>query len=361
MKNIILILTLIVIAFFCNAQKIEYLELNNKSTNATIAECDSVLNLQYYQKGDKINLSWDVPGQVGLSHSGEYDNNGVGAGTGLTVGHKFEPEDLIDYVGYSVIKISFVPLRNIGTFTVKVWKETNEVLEIVASQPITRVIAEQSNTVTLLNPIVIEDSTTYYFGYQAQNNNFPAGVDAGPAIVGKGDLHLNEALGWLSIYEMTGGSINYNFCIKAHIVPGSCDSVPIGFNVLRNDTLLNYTPISAYTDENIYFGQQEYCIEAVYSNCTSEKNCILVDVGYSSVGTQKSEFSIYPNPTSDYLKISGINTNEIEEVAVYNLLGKKVASYKKTDLINVSMLPKSTYLLKIRCGKQVYSKLFVVN
>ncbi|MGI6343012.1 MAG: T9SS type A sorting domain-containing protein [Bacteroidales bacterium] len=361
MKKITLILTFVVGAFFCNAQEIEYLELNNKSTNTTITECDSVSNIQYYQKGDKINLSWNVPGQVSLSHSGEYDNNGVGAGMGLTVGHKFEPEDLINYIGYSIIKISFVPYADHGTFTVKVWKETDGVLEVVASQPVTRVVAEQSNTVTLLNPVVIEDSSTYYFGYQAQNNGFPAGVDAGPAVVGKGDIYLNWDNKWYSIYEQAGANFNYNFCIKTSIIPSPCNSIPIGFNVLRNDTLLDYTPISAYTDENIYYGQQEYCIEAFYSNCTSERNCILVDVEYSSVNTQKSNFSIYPNPTSDYLKIGGINTNEIEEVAIYNLLGKKVASYKNTDLINVSMLPKSTYLLKIRCDTQIYSRLFVVN
>ncbi|MGB4654969.1 MAG: T9SS type A sorting domain-containing protein [Bacteroidales bacterium] len=360
MKNITLILTLIVSAFFCNAQEIEYLQLNNKSTNTTIAECDSVSNLQYYQKGDKINLSWDVPGQLGLSHSDDSLANAIGAGLNITVAHKFEPEDLIDYVGYSVIKISFIPIEERCLYTVKVWKETNGVLEIVTSQPAEHFVIREYNTATLLNPVVIEDSTTYYFGYYSTNCSFPAGVDAGPAIVGKGNLVLNVYGVWESLTNIAP-NMNWNFCIKAHIAPSSGDSAPTGFNVLRNDTLLKYTPISAYTDENIYFGQQEYCIEAVYNNCTSEKNCILVDVGYSSVGTQKSEFSIYPNPTSDYLKISGINTNEIEEVAVYNLLGKKVASHENTDLINVSTLPKSTYLLKIRCGKQVYSKLFVVN
>ncbi|MGB4654068.1 MAG: T9SS type A sorting domain-containing protein [Bacteroidales bacterium] len=360
MKKITLILTFVVGAFFCNAQEIEYLKLNNKNTNTTIAECDSVSNVQYYQKGDKINLSWDIPGQFDLSYSGEIGEYSIGAGSEITVGHKFEPEDLINHVGYSVIKISFVPYERQCQYTVKVWKETNGVLEVVASQPVEHFIIKHCNTTTLVNPVIIEDSATYYFGYNAKNGGLPAGVDTGPAIVGKGDLSL-VGNNWRSVYEQTGGNLNYNFCIKTSIVPSPCDSVPTGFNILRNDTLLNYTPISAYTDENIYLGQQEYCVEAVYNNCVSAHNCIYADVEYSSVSTQKSDFSIYPNPTSDYLKISGINFNEIEEVAIYNLLGKKVASYKKTDLINVSTLPKSTYLLKIRCGTQIYSRLFVVN
>ncbi|MGB4654305.1 MAG: T9SS type A sorting domain-containing protein [Bacteroidales bacterium] len=359
MKKITLILTFVVGAFFCNAQEIDYLELNNKNTNTTIAECDTVSNVQYYQKGDKINLSWDVPGQFDLSYSGNYSGEAIGTSIEISVSHKYEPEDLINYIGYSVIKISFLPYMDFCTYAVKVWKETNGVLEVVENQSVEHFVIAQYNTATLLNPVVIEDSTTYYFGYSARNGGMPAGVDNGPAIVGKGDLILNGN-SWVSLTELAP-SMNYNFCIKTSIVPSPCDSVPIGFNVLRNDTLVNYTPISAYTDENIYLGQQEYCVEAIYNNCVSAHNCIYADVEYSSVITQKSDFSIYPNPTSDYLKISGINTNEIEEVAIYNLLGKKVASYKKTDLINVSMLPKSPYLLKIRCGKQIYSRLFVVN
>ncbi|MGB4654968.1 MAG: T9SS type A sorting domain-containing protein [Bacteroidales bacterium] len=353
MKNITLILTLIVIAFFCNAQEIEYLQLNNKSTNATIAECDSVSNLQYYQKGDKINLSWNVPGQVSLSHSGEYDNNAIGAGIDFTVGHKFEPEDLVDYVGYSVVKISFVPNESFHcNYTVKVWKKTNGVLEVVASQPVEHFIIEQYNTFTLLDPVVIEENSTYYFGYRAQSGGgFPVGVDAGPAVVGKGDIYLNPNNVWISIYEQAGANFNFNVCIKAHIAPSSGDSAPTGFNVLRNDTLLDYTPISAYTDENIYFGQIEYCIEAVYSNCTSERNCILVDVEYSSVDTQKSDFSIYPNPANNYLNISGGN---FDMVKIYNSIGKLMGVYDNTNTIDISKYPSGLYIVELIDGSKIF-------
>ncbi|MGI6343266.1 MAG: T9SS type A sorting domain-containing protein [Bacteroidales bacterium] len=352
MKKIILTLALIIIAIFCNAQEIEYLQLNNKSTNTTIAECDSVSNIQYYQKGDKINLSWDVPGQVSLSHSGEYDNNAIGAGIDFTVGHKFEPEDLIDYVGYSVVKISFVPNESFHcNYTVKVWKKTNGVLEVVASQPVEHFIIEQYNTFTLIDPVVIEENSTYYFGYRAQSGGgFPVGVDAGPAVVGKGDLML-EGNNWISIYELAGADFNFNVCVKAHIVPGLCDSIPTGFNVLRNDTLLKYTPISAYTDENIYFGQQEYCIEAVYNNCTSEKNCILVDVGYSSVSTQKSDFSIYPNPANNYLNISGGN---FDMVKIYNSIGKLMGVYDNTNTIDISKYPSGLYIVELIYGSKIF-------
>ncbi len=351
MKNITLILTLIVIAFFCNAQEIEYLQLNNKSTNATIAECDSVLNLQYYQKGDKINLSWDVPGQFDLSYSGEYAGYGVGSGIDITVSHKYEPEDLVDYVGYSVVKISFVPNEGFHcNYTIKVWKETSGVIELVASQPVEHFIIEQYNTFTLLNPIFIEENSTYYFGYRAQSQGgHPAGVDAGPAIAGKGDLIL-EGNNWISMSELSP-NLDNNFCIETSFVPGSCDSVPIGFNVLRNDTLLNYTPISAYTDENIYLGQQEYCIEAVYNNCVSEQNCILVDIEYSSVSTQKSDFSIYPNPANNYLNISGGN---FDMVKIYNSIGKLMGVYDNTNTIDISKYPSGLYIVELIDGSEIF-------
>jgi hypothetical protein len=109
MKNIIFILIITISVFFCNAQKNERFELNNKNTNTTISECDDVSNLQYYQKGSSINLSWDVPGQIDLSHSDDFDGDAIGSSLDFTVGHKFEPEDLEDYVGE---EIELMPVKS---------------------------------------------------------------------------------------------------------------------------------------------------------------------------------------------------------------------------------------------------------
>lgn len=367
MKNIILILALAFNVVLCNAQKTRYPELSKNSINKAI-ECDTVSNLQYYKSGNKINLSWDVPGQINLSHSGDYDDNAIGTGIELTVSHKYESDELSNYIGFSIIKISFLSYEKNCIYTIKVWKENNGVMEVVASQLVEYFVPKQYNTVTLLNPVIIEDNSTYYFGFNAKNSGYQAGVDKGPAIPGKGDLYLDVNDNWISLYETTGGNSNYNFCIKTSIAANSDakvvnlgDSIPKGFNIFRNDTLLNYTTISSFADEKAHSENNKYCVEAIYKNCISEKNCILVSEPVGLQYIEELHFSISPNPTNDFLKISGNNTNEIEEIVIYNLLGKKIASYTNTDFIDVSKLKKGTYLLKLYCKKQVSIYKFVKN
>lgn len=77
----------------------------------------------------------------------------------------------------------------------------------------------------------------------------------------------------------------------------------------------------------------------------------------------KNDFAIYPNPTTDLLKISG---NEIiSEVALYNLLGQQVLLYDglnaKEAQLTTFGLPSGKYLLKITSESGVQSKSILKN
>lgn len=77
----------------------------------------------------------------------------------------------------------------------------------------------------------------------------------------------------------------------------------------------------------------------------------------------KKNFVVYPNPTTDLLKISGNET--ISEVALYNVLGQQVLlqsgqSTKETE-ITTAGLPSGTYLLKIVSESGVQSKSVLKN
>ena len=56
--------------------------------------------------------------------------------------------------------------------------------------------------------------------------------------------------------------------------------------------------------------------------------------------------SIYPNPTSNILNIDIENTSNFE-IAIYDLIGKKVGSYKNQKQLDISNLNKGIYMLKI--------------
>jgi surface protein len=69
--------------------------------------------------------------------------------------------------------------------------------------------------------------------------------------------------------------------------------------------------------------------------------------------------SIYPNPTSNTLFISG-NETPIA-VAIYNVLGKEVLSIKNTNNINVKALPSGVYVIRISDGVGQTNRKFIKN
>jgi hypothetical protein len=72
-----------------------------------------------------------------------------------------------------------------------------------------------------------------------------------------------------------------------------------------------------------------------------------------------TNISIYPNPTSNTLFITG-NETPIA-VAIYNVLGKEVLSLKNTNNINVQALPSGVYVIRISDGAGQANRKFIKN
>lgn len=65
----------------------------------------------------------------------------------------------------------------------------------------------------------------------------------------------------------------------------------------------------------------------------------------SNSTVQKVEFTIYPNPTSDYLNIQ--TEDKISEVSIYNIQGKEILK-SNLDRIDVSNLTSGIYLIEVK-------------
>ena len=81
----------------------------------------------------------------------------------------------------------------------------------------------------------------------------------------------------------------------------------------------------------------------------------------SSTASTKEDFvdnnlKIYPNPVNDILNIKISNSIKIEEVNIYNILGKIVLKTINQHKINVSKLNKGVFLIKIKTNKGVLIK-----
>ena len=75
--------------------------------------------------------------------------------------------------------------------------------------------------------------------------------------------------------------------------------------------------------------------------------------------TNPLSFSIYPNPTSNTLIISG--SESPLTISIYNILGKEVISTNNTNNINVQALPSGVYVIRISDGVGQTNRRFIKN
>jgi hypothetical protein len=75
------------------------------------------------------------------------------------------------------------------------------------------------------------------------------------------------------------------------------------------------------------------------------------NIDYLDAKEENQPISIYPNPVSDILHIKTINSEPIQELQLYSLLGEKLEqnNYSASWVeLNLSELEKGTYLVRIR-------------
>ncbi len=83
-----------------------------------------------------------------------------------------------------------------------------------------------------------------------------------------------------------------------------------------------------------------------------------VTLGTNNFELKSNTISLYPNPANEVLNISSINT--IEKIEVYDVLGKMVLSNNKTSVINLQILERGIYLVKVNLENgSVAAKKFV--
>ena len=72
--------------------------------------------------------------------------------------------------------------------------------------------------------------------------------------------------------------------------------------------------------------------------------------------SQKTQVSIYPNPTSDFIKIQ--NVKVLQNVRIFDMSGKIVKETSSSD-IDVRNLSAGQYILNIYSGNEVISRKFI--
>jgi hypothetical protein len=73
---------------------------------------------------------------------------------------------------------------------------------------------------------------------------------------------------------------------------------------------------------------------------------------------EATNFSIYPNPTTQFLNISSLI---LDAVTIYNIVGKELIKVSNQNRIDVSSLSKGIYIIKVSDGINTSTKKFIKN
>lgn len=128
-----------------------------------------------------------------------------------------------------------------------------------------------------------------------------------------------------------------------------------------------------------YWESQPYPYESNRIACHSYRDTVRLDYNYELLGTtngcaldmsieevfEEPDIQIYPNPTSNKLKCILHNNLKIEEIQIFNSLGKTVKTirdvshYQSEFAIDLSGLPAGLYILKVKVNNQAVNRRFV--
>ena len=352
-----------------------------------------------------VMLTWEHPGNwIHWDDGTNYDGIGLTGGGFFYVAVRFNTDFLADYDGMNLTKIALFPRGPNTTYVLKVWTGSEPPTEIY-SQDLSDLIIDEWNEIVLTTPVTIDATQDLWFGYSCDQpaDDYPAGSDAGPAVVGFGDLISMDATawddlatygidenwnlqGWVQLPDGITVSLTPPVMISNAGTPGPSRGIPAaghlpkalnavftpssraldGYNVYRNDVLLTETPITDlfYSDMGLENGHYVYCVTAVYDEvCESEAMCGEVDISVGIDEHSTPTVTIYPNPATGFVNM--VFNTEIKSVTMMNIVGQVVYVNNKVNSnevlrVNVSSFEPGIYFIQAQTGNGMITKKLTV-
>jgi hypothetical protein len=277
--------------------------------------CEAPENLNAHLWQDNVILQWEAPepGMNGewLHWDGNHSNNSIGTGGAIDfdVAQRFTPLDVRPYSGNFLTRILFVPREASCVYSVRVWVggNANGPGALVVDQVVVNPVIGKWNEIFLHTPVFIDDSKELWIGFRNNTSQgYPAGVDAGPANDGKGNMIKLPLNNWQTLLQVNP-NLDYNWSVRAFmqepdgrtvaLLPALEDEergdfngvfnvtdnlfdwtlsepkVLLGYNAYRNDEMINTEIITdpGYIDQNTPSGMLNYNVTALWSNgCESD-------------------------------------------------------------------------------------------
>jgi hypothetical protein len=347
---------------------------------------------------DEVLLEWDPPtggsgNSIWLGWNNGINNDAIGLSTGgsFSVAIRFTPMQLGGYIGASLTKLRFFPYAE-GDFVMKVWTGNNA-SNLILEQPVTTISPGIWNEVILNVPVIVTGETELWFGYSVTHEagDYPAGIDAGPAVAGFGDMISLDGSTWESM--ATAYALNYNWNLEGFVEdidkihngknaykiayssrrsgnqePYTADVSSrsrslIYYNIYKNEVFLDSTSLVTYIDPTYVFGNVDcYKVQAVYTDCISDftdQDCVMI------IDKQRPQPIVcYPVPADQTLTIE--SENELSLLTITNFNYQPVyQTYNLksgTTIINTSTFGNGIYIVRaIDFAGNIHSSKFIVN
>jgi hypothetical protein len=349
------------------------------------------------------HLTWEPPelpvSVIRWDDGVNYDAIGTCPDCTFQVAARWTEDQLVGYDGIYLTDVDFFPRSNGNTvYTLKVWTGINA-STMVVSQPLTGLILNSWNSISLITPVQINSATELWIGYECGNQtagDYPAGTDAGPDVAGYGDkIFLNGT--W---ENLSGYGLHYNWNIAGIISTGpdgkpltqpihigqsysnTCASVAqgnlpkaanpqwtgsnrdlLGYNVYRDGVKINTSIYSGlfFDDPVNNPTQRSYCVSAVYQECESPSETISILIT-EIPENESSGITIFPNPAQQILNIK--SQNSINQISILNNFGQKVyfADFgSKSIQINTTDFGKGIYFIQVNTSEGVITEKLVIQ
>ena len=221
-----------------------------------------------------VELSWRNPSEVGNVPATARWDNGELYDTVSAYGASFMgavlwmPSDLADYRNMKLDGVTFIPITPGAEYIIKIWQGNTLIHEQAAGKDFT---PQQPYTVKLSKTFTINDAEKLRVAVAA-GVGASLGVDAGPAVNGRGNLVFygtGNRWEWLSV--MGGGDGNFIIALELQPKETPETNTAKGYDIYRDGVKINTSAVTttSYTDTPTGPGLYQYTVTALHDNCES--------------------------------------------------------------------------------------------
>ena len=320
-------------------------------------------------------------------------------------GQRWNKEDLKPLHGHLVESVSFIPTSG-SSYTLNIIQGKRKYVQKLTNLPFDKLIE-----IPLKEPFVIDASQELIIAFHAEaklSTAYPAVMDEGPAVNGKGNLISFDGETWEYLYEPSENeneNYDFNFFLAATVSSKTKDiptiktasndttllskssAMPIltrisevgsslrssqasafptitGYNIYRNGSKIGNVPnkfITQYIDKQAPTGSILYQVSTLYGKDESKKADADKEV---NVGNEKiilSETTISPTVFTDQVELFG--NEKVDLLEVITLDGKTVIRQKNPrKIVYTGSLSSGIYIFRIHTdGKAKTMKAQKIN